>query len=74
MKLTETYINNGNVNPKTCIWFRFNSYYLAFPFSNPTVANQLRLVEHFKSSAWKLWLEDKTILILTKQEGKELCS
>ncbi|AJF40763.1 hypothetical protein AVV30_gp105 [Vibrio phage phi 1] len=74
MKLTDTYINNGNVNPKTCIWFRVNSYYLAFPFRSNTAPNQLRVAEGFGYRTWDYWLEDKSILKLTKQEGEELCN
>lgn len=73
MKLTETYINN-RTNPRTCIWFIFNTEYFTFPFRSNTAPNQLILAEGFGYITWNHWLEDKTIIRLTKQTGEELCS
>lgn len=73
MKLIETYINN-KTNPKTCIWFRFNTKHLAFPFRSNTSPNQLRLAEGFGYRTWGYWLVGKSIIKLTKQEGKKLCN
>lgn len=72
MKLTETYINNRS-NPRTCIWFRANKHYFLFLFKSNTKTNRLQIAP-IGGYTFGNWLEDKTIIILTKQEGKELCN
>lgn len=74
MKLTKAYINN-RTNPRTCIWFTFNTEYFGFPFRSVELPNQLVVTKSaFSKQSWNRWLEDKTILKLTKQIGKELCN
>lgn len=71
MRLTKTYLNNGESNPKTCIWFLNNKQPVIFIF-HPSRDEHIMREAYQNIKRFNSWKDTKEIILPSKQEWKEI--